>query len=87
MLNSTWLGVLAFTAMTVVGAATTEAQDIVLYSSDVSNVQGNWYAAASSTGAGGQRMTSNDYGWSATDAPLPRHRQKALAISCKLAPQ
>jgi endonuclease/exonuclease/phosphatase family metal-dependent hydrolase len=70
MLNSTWLGVLAFTAMTVVGAATTEAQDIVLYSSDVSNVQGNWYAAASSTGAGGQRMTSNDYGWSATDAPL-----------------
>ena len=33
------LGVLAFAAMNVVGAATTEAQDIVLYSSDVSNVQ------------------------------------------------
>jgi hypothetical protein len=50
MLNRTWLGVMAFTAMTVVSAATTEAQDIVLYSSDVSNVQGNWYSAASSTG-------------------------------------
>ena len=69
MLNRTWLGVCAFTAMTVVGAATSEAQDIVLYPSDVSSVQGNWYAWESSSGAGGQRMTSNDYGWSTTDAP------------------
>jgi len=69
-MNRTWLGVLAFAAMTVAGAATTEAQDIVLYSSDVSSVQGNWYAWESSSGAGGQRMTSNDYGWSTTDAPL-----------------
>jgi len=70
MMNRTWLGVLAFAAMTVAGAATTEAQDIVLYSSDVSSVQGNWYGWESSSGAGGQRMTSNDYGWSTTNAPL-----------------
>ncbi|HUR33046.1 MAG TPA: carbohydrate-binding protein [Vicinamibacterales bacterium] len=70
MLNRTWLRVLAFAAMVVTGAAATEAQDIVLYSTDVSVVQGNWYAAASSTGAGGQRMTSNDAGWSAPTAPL-----------------
>jgi endonuclease/exonuclease/phosphatase family metal-dependent hydrolase len=69
MLKRTWIGVLAFTAMTVVAAATTEAQDIVLYSSDVSRVQGNWSSSASSSGAGGQRMTSTDYGWSTTDAP------------------
>ena len=69
-MNRTWLGVLAFAAMTVAGAATTEAQDIVLYSSDVSSVQGNWYGWESSSGAGGQRMTSNDYGWSTTNAPL-----------------
>ena len=71
MLNRTWLGVFAFTAMTVVGAARTEAQDIVLYSSDVSSVQGNWYEWASSSGADGQRMTSNDSGWSTTGAHLP----------------
>jgi endonuclease/exonuclease/phosphatase family metal-dependent hydrolase len=61
---------LVFVAMTVAGAATGRAQDIVLYSSDVSNVQGNWYAASSSTAAGGQRMTSTDYGWSSANAPL-----------------
>lgn len=69
MLIRTWVGMLACAAMLGVAAAS-EAQDIVLYTSDVSNVQGNWYAAASSSGAGGQRMTSNDNGWSSTNAPL-----------------
>jgi endonuclease/exonuclease/phosphatase family metal-dependent hydrolase len=70
MLNRKWLGVLAFAAMSVAGAATSEAQDIVLYSSDVSSGGGNWYAAQSSSAAGGQRMTSDDWGWSSTDVPL-----------------
>ena len=70
MLKRTWLGVFAFAALTVARAATAQGQDIVLYSTDVSNVQGNWSIAASSSGAGGQRVTSNDYGWSTPDAPL-----------------
>jgi endonuclease/exonuclease/phosphatase family metal-dependent hydrolase len=70
MLNRKWLGVLAFTAMSIVSAATSEAQDIVLYPSDVSNSSGNWYAAQSASGAGGQRVTSDDYGWSSVDVPL-----------------
>src|SRR5215203_5699050 len=57
----TFLGVLGV-------AASTAAQDIVLYSSDVSNIQGNWSRASSSSGAGGQKMTSADYGWSTTDS-------------------
>ncbi len=65
----TWVGVLACAAMLGVATAS-QAQDIVLYTSDVSNVQGNWSAASSSSGAGGQRMTSTDYGWSSTTAPL-----------------
>jgi endonuclease/exonuclease/phosphatase family metal-dependent hydrolase len=74
MLNRSWLGVLAFTAMTAVGATTASAQDIVLYTSDVSVVQGNWAAGGSTSGAGGQRMASVDYGWSAPDAPLASPR-------------
>ena len=69
MLRRKWAGMLVFAAITVAGTATGWAQDIVLYSSDVSNAQGNWYASATSTGAGGQRMTGDDYGWSSTDAP------------------
>src|SRR4051794_3137412 len=46
------------------------ANDIVAYASDVTTMQGNWTRAASSTGAGGQMMTSSDYGWSITNAAL-----------------
>lgn len=70
MLKRTWLGALAFCAMAIAGATTAAAQDIVLYASDASRVQGNWYASASSSGAGGQRMTSNDNGWSSTNTAL-----------------
>src|SRR5215218_312373 len=51
-------------------AASTAAQDIVVYSSDVSTIQGNWSRASSTTGAGGQKMTSSDFGWSSTDTAL-----------------
>lgn len=74
MLNRSWLGVLAFTAMTVVNAAAAAAQDVVLYTSDVSVAQGNWAANGSTSGAGGQRMSSVDYGWSSADAPLAAPR-------------
>jgi endonuclease/exonuclease/phosphatase family metal-dependent hydrolase len=74
MLNRSWLGVLALIAMTAVSAATAAAQDIVLYSSDVSVVQGNWAAGGSTSAAGGQRLASTDYGWSAPDAPLAAPR-------------
>jgi endonuclease/exonuclease/phosphatase family metal-dependent hydrolase len=74
MLNRSWFQVLVLTAMTAVSAATAAAQDIVLYSSDVSVIQGNWAAGGSSSGAGGQRVGSTDYGWSAPDAPLAAPR-------------
>ena len=44
--------------------------DIVLYTSDVTTVQGNWARVSDSTAAGGQKMSSADNGWSATDAAL-----------------
>jgi hypothetical protein len=51
------------------------AGDIVLYSSDVNLISGMWTRAASTTGAGGQKMTTPDTGWAATSAPLasPTH--------------
>ena len=45
------------------------AQDIVLYSNNVQTVRGNWALAASSSGAGGQRMASADQGWSSLNNP------------------
>ncbi len=47
-----------------------QSADIVLYSSDVSTIAGNWARLASTTGAGGQKMSSVDRGWSTPDAPL-----------------
>src|SRR5688572_18565723 len=51
------------------------APDVVLYASDVATLQGNWTKASTSGAAGGQSLTSADYGWSATAAPLasPSH--------------
>ena len=45
--------------------------DVVLYSSDVTAASGNFAAAGSASGAGGQKMSSTDYGWSTTNNPLP----------------
>jgi endonuclease/exonuclease/phosphatase family metal-dependent hydrolase len=46
------------------------AQDIVLHSDDISSVSGNWVHQDSYSGAHNRKMQSNDYGWSAIDAPL-----------------
>src|SRR4051794_28016749 len=46
------------------------AGDVVLYPSDVTTIRGNWARVASASGAGVQKMSSVDYGWSTTDAPL-----------------
>ena len=46
------------------------ADDIVLYSSDVTTVRGNWSVTANSSAAGGQQMSSVDNGWSSTSAAL-----------------
>src|ERR671937_631939 len=53
-----------------VGRAYAGSGDIVLYTSDVSTVQGNWSKASSSAGAGGQTLSSADYGWSSTTNAL-----------------
>jgi endonuclease/exonuclease/phosphatase family metal-dependent hydrolase len=47
------------------------ASDVVLYASDVTNVQGNWAKWSGSDAAGGQYMASVDYGWSMLNNPLP----------------
>ena len=46
------------------------AQDIALYSSDVTTIQGNWARVPSASGAGAQKMASTDVGWSSTNNPL-----------------
>jgi hypothetical protein len=47
-----------------------QTAEIVLYSSDVTTIAGNWARLSSTTGAGGQKMSSVDRGGSAIDAPL-----------------
>ena len=47
------------------------ATDVVLYASDVTNIQGNWAKWSGSDAAGGQYMASVDYGWSTLNNPLP----------------
>jgi endonuclease/exonuclease/phosphatase family metal-dependent hydrolase len=49
--------------------AAAAAGDIVIYAADVSTMRGNWTRGASTTGAGGQLMTSADRGWSSAAAP------------------
>jgi len=46
------------------------ASDVVLYASDVTNVQGNWAKWSGGDAAGGQYMASVDAGWSALNSPL-----------------
>lgn len=50
-------------------SASAAAQDIVLYASDVTTMQGNWARVDSSSAAGGRLMRSQDHGWATTEAP------------------
>ena len=62
-------------AIALLAGPSAAANDIVLYSSDVTVISGAWTRATSTTGAGGQKMTTIDNGWSSTAAPLasPTH--------------
>jgi hypothetical protein len=53
-----------------VAAAEAQSTDIVLYPSDVTVIQGNWARVSSTTGAGGQKLSSADRGWATPDTPL-----------------
>jgi len=45
-------------------------RDIVLYSSDVETVRGNWARTGSGSAAGGLKMGSADWGWASVSEPL-----------------
>ena len=53
-----------------VQAPTTSAGDIVLTAADVTVIRGGWARISSTSGSGGQMMSSADNGWSQKDAPL-----------------
>jgi endonuclease/exonuclease/phosphatase family metal-dependent hydrolase len=62
---------LAATAVLLLSPVLPAAQpDIVLYASDVTAMHGNWVRATSAGSPGGQAMSSADYGWSTTTAPV-----------------
>ena len=61
------LAALTFIPLTAQSAA---AQDIVLHPADVTTISGNYARIASTSGAGGQRMVSTDYGWAQPNNPL-----------------
>jgi hypothetical protein len=50
------------------------SSDVVLYATDVTNMQGNWARWSGSDAAGGQYMASVDYGWSTLNNPLASPR-------------
>jgi hypothetical protein len=66
---STAVGNINFVRL-VSAAPTASGGDIVLYSTDVSTMTGNWTRVNSSSGAAGFRMQSTDFGAPAVDSPL-----------------
>jgi endonuclease/exonuclease/phosphatase family metal-dependent hydrolase len=53
-------------------AAPAAAQDVVLYPSDMTTIQGHyWSRPSSSSGADGQKLSSMDWGWASTAVPVP----------------
>lgn len=46
------------------------ADDVVVYASDVSTMQGNWSRVSDATAAGGQKLSSSDNGGATIDAPI-----------------
>src|SRR5215212_9901610 len=51
------------------GIARAATPDVVLYATDIASTQGNWTTTASASSPGGQKLTSNDFGWATTDTP------------------
>ena len=69
--NRLCLLVLAVAAFVLMPQAPRAAgSDVVIYSTDVSNTQGNWSKVSDTSTAGGQMMSSADQGWSATAGAL-----------------
>ena len=73
--ESTFVGNINFMRVVSAGAGsggggTPAGGDVVLYSSDVSTIAGNWTRIGSTSGAGGLKMQSADLGASNPDAPL-----------------
>jgi endonuclease/exonuclease/phosphatase family metal-dependent hydrolase len=50
-------------------AGTAAAQDVVIYSTDVSTIQGNWARVSSASGADASKLVSGDWGWATIEAP------------------
>jgi endonuclease/exonuclease/phosphatase family metal-dependent hydrolase len=48
------------------------ASDIILRTSDFTNLHGNWAKSSSTAAADGQYIGSADYGWGTANAPLPQ---------------
>src|SRR5438132_3195612 len=61
---------LAVVVLAAVVSHASAGQDVVLYASDVTTIQGNWSRVANSMGAGGQLMSSADNGWSSANTAL-----------------
>jgi hypothetical protein len=53
-------------------AAAAPTDNIVLYASDATVLNGNWARAAAPTAAGGQMLSGADKGWSAIKKPAPK---------------
>ena len=65
------IGAMALFAMIVgAGIRAFASGDVVLYSTDFTNIRGNWAVVATSTGAGGQMLSSVDRGWATAGSPL-----------------
>lgn len=62
-------GSCAVLALFAIITSSAQTSDVVLYPSDVTVISGNWARIASTTGAAGLKMTSQDRSWS-TAAPL-----------------
>jgi endonuclease/exonuclease/phosphatase family metal-dependent hydrolase len=60
----------AVCAVFSIAAVSASAQEVVLHSSDITTIRGNWARVSSTSGAGGQLMSSEDRGWSNPNAPL-----------------
>ena len=58
-------------ALSAVSEQARAADDVVAYAADVSTVAGNWALASSGNAAGGQMMSSSDFGFSSTNVPRP----------------
>ena len=67
---TTAVGNINFIRVVSGGGVVSAASDIVLYSSDVASMSGNWNRLTSTTGAGSLKMQSSDAGWSSTGGPL-----------------